>query len=79
MLVNPGAKATFLYDTVTIGTRPGLHAVRATVSELNGIPERIEVLTTLLDEDTLFYVLMVVPFDVAPIYASAFRRIVTSI
>lgn len=81
VLVHPGtkAKATILYDVVTIGTRPGLHAVLATVSELSGMPERIEVLTTLLDADTLFYVLTVVPLDFAPIYAPTFRCILTSI
>jgi len=79
VLVNPGPKAAFLYDTVTMGTRPGLHAVLATVSEVDRIPVRIEVRTTLFDEDTLFYVLTVVPLDLAASYASTFQRIVTSI
>ena len=78
VLANPG-KATLPYDAVAMGARPCLHAVLVTVSELSLMPERIEILTTLLDEDTLFYVLAVVPLDFAPIYASTFERIVESI
>jgi hypothetical protein len=79
VLVDPRADSTLLYDDVTVGERPGLHAVLATVSEATGLPEQIEVFTTLLGDETLFYVLAVVPRDTAATYARTFRQVVESI
>jgi hypothetical protein len=79
VLVDHSADSRFLYDTVTMADRPGLHAVLATVSEATRAPERTEIFTTLLDDETLFYVLAVVPRDSAPMYTATFRRIVDSI
>jgi hypothetical protein len=79
ILGNRSAESTFLYDNVTMGHRPGLHAVLATVSDATGMLEEIEVFTTLLDEETLFYVLAVVPRDSASRYARTFRHVVKSI
>ena len=64
---------------MTIGDRPGLHTILSTVSEATGEPERIEIFTTLLNDDTLFYVLAVTPRDRESDYAGTFSRVVRSI
>ena len=79
VLVNAPADSTRRYDNVTLDRRPGLHAVLARESEATGMPEQIEVFTTLLDDATLFYLLAVVPSDAASRYAGTFRRVVASI
>jgi hypothetical protein len=76
---NASADKTLLYDNVTVGDRPGLHAVLATVSEATGAPERTEIFTTLLDDEAFFYVLAVVPRDAALNYAGTFRQVMASI
>ncbi|HZR26288.1 MAG TPA: hypothetical protein VFA59_22015 [Vicinamibacterales bacterium] len=79
VLAKPAMPAAFLYDNVRMGNRPGLHTVLASVSEATGLPEQIEIFTTLLDDDTLFYVVATAPRDTAPSYAPTFQRIVSSI
>jgi hypothetical protein len=79
VLVNPSAGQTFRYGKLTIGDRPGLHTILSTVSEATGEPERIEIFTTLLNDDTLFYVLAVTPRDRASDYTGTFQRVVRSI
>jgi hypothetical protein len=79
VLDHRGAVSTFLYDDVMMGQRSGLHATVATVSEASGTPEAIDIFTTLLDEETMFYVLAVVPRDAAARYAGTFRDVVASI
>jgi hypothetical protein len=79
VLVNPSPRRTFRYRRVTIGDRPGLHAVLSRVSEATGRLERIEMFTTLLRDGTLFYLLAVAPRDCVPDYADTFRRVVGSI
>jgi hypothetical protein len=64
---------------VTISNRPGLHLVLSSLSEATGELERIQVFTTLLHDNTLFYVLAVVPRDRVSDYEDTFRRIVGSI
>src|SRR5690349_21071977 len=79
VLGNRRAASTLLFDNVTIGHRPGLHAVRATWSGATGMLEQIEVFAVLLDGETLFYVLAVVPRGSASRYARTFRHVVNSI
>lgn len=79
VLAAPSPGRTFGYRRVTIGDRPGLRTVLSTVSEATGELERIEILTTLLRDGTLFYVLAVTPRDCALDYAGTFRRVVGSI
>jgi hypothetical protein len=79
VLVNSIPGRIFRYRRVTIGDRPGLHTILSTVSEATGEPERIEIFTTLLRDDTLLYVLAVTPRDCASDYAATFRRVVRSI
>jgi hypothetical protein len=79
VLVHPSPDRIFRYRSVTIGDRPGLHTILSTVSDGTGEPERIEVFTTLLRDDTLLYVLAVTPRDCASDYAATFRRVVRSI
>jgi hypothetical protein len=79
VLVNPSPGRAFTYRNVTIGNRPGLHTVLSTVSEATGEPEQIDVFTTLLRDDALFYVLAVAPRDSASDYEATFRRVIRSI
>ena len=79
VLVNPSASRTFRYGKVTIGDRPGLHTILSAVSEATGELERIQIFTTLLNDETLFYVLAVTPRDRASDYAGTFQRVVRSI
>jgi hypothetical protein len=79
VLVNSIPGRIFRYRSVTIGDRSGLHTILSTVSEATGERERIEVFTTLLRDDTLFYVLAVTPRHCASDYAATFRQVVRSI
>ena len=79
ILFNPSPRPAARYRSVTIGDRPGLHAVLSSVSEATGEPERIGIYTTLLADGTLFYVLAVVPRDHVSAYDPTFRRVVGSI
>jgi hypothetical protein len=79
VLVKPSPGRAFTYRNVTIGNRPGLHTVLSRVSEATGEPEQIDVFTTLLRDDALFYVQAVAPRQRASDYAGTFRRIVESI
>jgi len=79
VLVPWSPRRTFEYAAVTIGDRPGLHAVLMHVSEATGRLERIEIFTTLLRNDTLLYLLAVTPRDCVPEYADVFRRVMRSI
>jgi len=69
----------FRYRQVTIGDRQGLHVVLSSLSEMSGELARIEVFTTLLCDDTVFYIITVVPRARVFAYASTFRRVVESI
>lgn len=73
------AASTLRYDSVTMGHRSSLHATLATLSEATARPEEIDIFTTLLDEETMFYVLAVVPRDSSSRYAGTFRDVVASI
>jgi hypothetical protein len=79
VLVNPSPGRAFPYRKVTVGHRPGLHTVLSRVSDATGEPEQIDVFTTLLSDDALFYVQAVAPRQRASDYAGTFRRIVESI
>jgi hypothetical protein len=79
VLFNPSPRPATRYRRVTIGDRPGLHAVLSSVSEATGEAERIGIYTTLLADGTLFYLLAVAPRDHAPAYDATFRRVVGSI
>lgn len=69
----------FAHVQLTLGDRSGLRTILSRVSEATGELERIEVLTTLLRNGTLFYVVAVSPRDGTAVYANTFRRIVASI
>jgi hypothetical protein len=73
-LSNPGS-----YDRVSVGGRPGAHAVLSNISDATGGQEVIDVNTALLSDGSLFYVLGVAPRDEYNSYATVFRNIVRSI
>ncbi len=79
VLVNPIPARTFSYRPIRLSDRPGLETSVSSVSEATGEIERIDVVTTLLHDGTLFYVLAVTPRACALEYTAAFRRIVASI
>jgi hypothetical protein len=79
VLVNPNPGRMFSYRPIRLSDRPGLETSVSSVSEATGEIERIDVVTTLLHDGTLFYVLAVTPRACAPEYTAAFRRIVASI
>jgi hypothetical protein len=79
VLVSPSSGRALRYRHVTIGDRPGLHVVLASLSEATGEPERIEMFTTLLRDDMLFYVLAVAPRDCVADYEATFRQVIRSI
>jgi hypothetical protein len=79
VLVNPIPGRTFSYRPITLSDRHGLETTVSSVSEATGETERIDVVTTLLHDGTLFYVLAVTPRACALEYAAAFRHIVASI
>ena len=79
VLVNPIPGRSFSYRPITLSDRPGLETTVSSVSEATGEIERIDVVTTLLRDGTLFYVLTVTPRACALEYTATFRRIVASI
>jgi hypothetical protein len=79
VLVNPIPGRTFSYRPITLSDRQGLETTVSSVSEATGEIERIDVITTLLHDGTLFYVLAVTPRACALEYTAAFRRVVASI
>jgi hypothetical protein len=79
VLVNPIPGRTFSYRPITLSDRPGLETTVSSVSEATGEIEQIDVVTTLLHDGTLFYMLAVTPRACALEYTAVFRRIVASI
>lgn len=79
VLVNLIPGRTFSYRQIRLSDRQGLETTVSSVSEATGEIERIHVVTTLLHDGTLFYVLAVTPRACAPDYTATFRRIVGSI
>ena len=79
VLVNSIPGRSFSYRPITLSDRPGLETTVSSVSEATGEIERIDVVTTLLHDGTLFYALAVTPRACALEYTAAFRRIVASI
>jgi len=67
------------YTSVTIGDRRGLHVVLSNVSEATGEPERIEMFTTAMWDDAIFYVFTVTPRDTFPEYHHTFQHVLGSI
>jgi hypothetical protein len=79
VLVNPNPGRMFSYRPITLSDRQGLETTVSSVSEATGEIERIDVVTTLLHDGTLFYVLGVTPRSCAVEYTPTFQRIVASI
>jgi len=79
VLVNPIPGRTFTYRQITLSDRQALETTVSSVSEATGEIVRIGVVTTLLHDGTLFYVLSVTPRARALEYTATFRRIVASI
>jgi len=79
VFVNPIPGRSFSYRNITISDRHGLETTVSRASEATGEIERIDVLTTLLRDDTLFYMVAVTPRSCARDYTATFRRIVASI
>jgi hypothetical protein len=79
VLVNPIPGRMFSYRPITLSDRQGLETTVSSVSEATGEIERIDVVTTLLHDGTLFYVLGVTPRSCAVEYTPTFQRIVASI
>jgi hypothetical protein len=79
VLVHPIPGRASSYRPTTLSDRPGLETTVSSVSEATGEIERIDVVTTLLHDGTLFYVLAATPRACASEYTATFRRIVASI
>jgi hypothetical protein len=79
IFVNPNPSRSFSYRDITVSDRHGLETTVSRASEATGEIERIDVLTTLLRDDTLFYMVAATPRACARDYTATFRRIVASI
>jgi len=74
----PGGGRRARNRKVTLGDRPALQNMLTKVSA-TGEPEQIQLLTTLLRDGTVLYVLAVAPRAGVAAYAHTFRRVVGSI
>jgi hypothetical protein len=63
----------------TIGGRSALRTQLANQNEATGRTERIDLFTTLLDDNTLFYVIGVAPDNEYNAYQQVFNRVAGSI
>jgi hypothetical protein len=76
---NPNLSRPQSYGRTLIGGRKGLRTALSNGSNAAGQPERIAVFTTLLSDESLFYVLGIAPRESYSDYEGAFRRVVGSI
>jgi len=76
---NPRMRQPRGYDRGTISGRNGLRAVLTNQNDATGRTERIALFTTLLNDNTLFYLIGVAPDDEYGNYDSVFSRIAGSL
>jgi hypothetical protein len=76
---NPDLQGTSRYERTLIEDRDALHAVMSNRSDATRGEERISLYTTLLDDETLFYVVGVAPRNDFVDYEETFDRIVESV
>jgi hypothetical protein len=76
---NPRMKETEDFRPTSIGGREGLRATLQNVSEVTGEEERVQVLTTRLDNGNLFYAVAVAPESGYDDYSPAFQRAIESL
>jgi Zn-dependent protease with chaperone function len=76
---NPRMKPSDDFRPTSIGGRDGLRATLQNVSEVTGDEERVQVLTTKLDDGSLFYAVAVAPEAHYDSYSPAFQRAIDSL
>jgi hypothetical protein len=76
---NPRLRQTSNPARTTLDGRSGLQTTLSNVSDATGDRETIRVVTALLDDGNLFYVIAVAPEAEAPDYRHAFQRVVDSV
>jgi hypothetical protein len=76
---NPRLKQASDYTRAAVGNRAGLSAILNNVSDATGGNERINVVTTLLEDGTLFYLIGVAPANEFSTYEPVIRKVASSI
>jgi beta-barrel assembly-enhancing protease len=76
---NPNMGRPSGYNNVSVAGRKGLRTTMSNQSEVTGRPETIQVVTTLMRDGSVFYVIGVAPRDSFGDYQNIFQRIVGSI
>jgi hypothetical protein len=72
---NPRVKQASGYSRVTVGDRAGLSTVLDNVSDATGRSERINVVTALMPDGTLFYLIGVAPDNEFSAYEPVIRKV----
>jgi Zn-dependent protease with chaperone function len=76
---NPRVKQASGYGRVTVGDRAGLSTVLDNVSDATGRNERINVVTALMPDGTLFYLIGVAPDNEFSAYEPVIRKVAGSV
>jgi Zn-dependent protease with chaperone function len=76
---NPKMRRSQDFRPTSLGGRDGLRATLDNVSEVTGEQERVQVLTTRLDNGNLFYAIAVAPEGQYDDYSPAFQRVIESL
>jgi Zn-dependent protease with chaperone function len=76
---NPRLKQASEYSRVAVGNRAGLSTTLNNVSEATGRNERINVVTALMQDGTLFYLIGVAPDNEFSVYEPVMRKVASSI
>jgi hypothetical protein len=76
---NPRLKQASEFSRVAVGSRAGLSTVLNNVSDATGRNERINVVTTLMQDGTLFYLIGVAPDNEFTAYEPVIRKVASSI
>jgi beta-barrel assembly-enhancing protease len=76
---NPRLKQASDYTRAAVGDRTGLSAILNNVSDATGRNERINVVTTLMQDGTLFYLIGVAPDNEFSAYEPVIRKVASSI
>jgi hypothetical protein len=76
---NPRIKQASGSSRLTVGDRAGLSTVLDNVSDATGQNERINVVTTLMEDGTLFYLIGVAPANEFSAYEPVIRKVANSV
>jgi hypothetical protein len=76
---NPRIKQASEYNRIGVGDRAGLSTVLSNVSDATGRNERINVVTALMQDGTLFYLIGVAPDNEFSAYEPVIRKVASSI